>query len=175
MTLRPVVFLGLASALLAACNNSDDAAPEQEVAAPAPVLTPAPRATAAPDGTALQASSWNVNESAEGGSATFGEAATEPRLAINCQAATGTLTLSMAGTADGPQAWRLDAGGEAARIDMAPTDGELAQMTAEIEGSLAIFHAFSTVGEIVTLTSPEGERMQFPTHPGISRVLDACS
>lgn len=175
MRLRPVVFLGLATALLAACNDSDDAAPADEMTAPAPVLIPAPQATAAPDGTALVAGSWDVNESAQGARAQYGDGISQPVLGIHCDAQTGALSLALASPPNGEEAWRLDAGGEAARLDMSPTtDGSNAIM-AEIEGSLAIFHAFSTVGEIVTLTSPDGEKMQFPTHPGISRVLDACS
>ena len=82
------------------------------------------------------------------------------------------MTMTVASSSQTPEAWRLDAGGEAARVDMAPVDGGL---SAEIDPGLAIFHAFSTPGEVVVLTNPTGERMQFPTHPGISRVLDACS
>ena len=172
MTLRHVLTLGLTAALVAACNNSDDAEMADDTAQPEPVLTQAPQPTAAPDGTALVAGSWSVNENPEGGLASFGEAGGAPSLAINCERISGTMTMTVASTSQTPEAWRLDAGGEAARVDMAPVDGGLA---AEIDPGLAIFHAFSTPGNVVVLTNPTGERMQFPTHPGISRVLDACS
>jgi len=176
MKLVHVLALTLTAASLAACNNSEDAAPEEEVAAPEPVLTPAPTPTAAADGTALVAGSWNVNEDAQGGSAYYGQPDTSATLAIECDRMLGTVTLAIASSATDPQAWRLDAGGEAARIDMMPdAAAELPYLEADIEPSLAIFHAFATPGEAVVLTSPDGERMQFPTHPGISRVLNACS
>ena len=175
MTFRHVFTLALAGALVTACNSSEDAEMAEDAAQPKPVLTQAPQPTTAPDGTALMTGGWRVNENAQGGTAMFGGEATEPDLTIDCEASTGTVTLRMARTADGPEAWRIDAGGEAARIDMTPKGGELPQITAEIDGGLAIFHAFSATGGIVSLTSPEGETMQFPTHPGISRVLDACS
>ena len=170
MQLRDVLVLSIATVLVAACNNSDDA--EETAAAPEPVLTPAPQPTAAPDGSALVAGRWNVNETAQGGSAVFGEEGAAPALSINCEAISGTVTLDLASSSQTPEAWRLDAGGEAARVDMAPVEGGL---SAEIDPGLAIFHAFSTPDQVVALTSPTGERMQFPTHPGISRVLDACS
>ncbi|WP_338244019.1 hypothetical protein [Aurantiacibacter hainanensis] len=173
MKLRHVLTLSLATVLVAACNNSDDADGADEVAAaPEPVLTQAPQPTAAPDGTALVAGRWNVNESAQGGSATFGEDGAAPALSINCDTLSGAVTLDIASASQTPETWRLDAGGEAARIDMAPVEGGL---SAEIEPALAIFHAFSTPDQVAVLTSPTGERMQFPTHPGVSRVLDACS
>lgn len=175
MQFRHVMSLGLAAVALAACNSREDVKEAEEVAQPEPVLTSAPQATAAPDGTALMPGSWTVNENAQGGVAMFGEANTEPSLSIDCQAASGTVTLALSIEASEPQAWRLDAGGEAARIDMAPVQGPMPVLAAEIEPSLAIFHAFGNAGEVVTLTAPSGERMQFPTHPGISRVLYACS
>ncbi|GAA5052220.1 hypothetical protein GCM10023208_12860 [Erythrobacter westpacificensis] len=172
MKLAHVLTLPLATLALAACNNSDDAAPAEEVAAPEPELTPAPVATAAEDGTALMAGTWNVRETPEGGSAVFGEEGAAPALSFNCDAMSGTVTLDVASSSQTPEAWRVDAGGEAARLDMAPVEGGL---SAEIEPGLAIFHAFSTTGQVVSLTNATGEKMQFPTHPGISRVLDACS
>lgn len=171
MQLRDVLALSIATALVAACNNSDDAA-DETAEAPEPVLTQAPQPTAAPDGSALVAGRWNVNESAQGGSAVFGEEGAAPALSINCETISGTVTLEIASSSQTPEAWRLDAGGEAARVDMAPVEGGL---SAEIDPGLAIFHAFSTPDQAVALTSPTGDRMQFPTHPGISRVLDACS
>lgn len=172
MTLRSLIVLGLCAASLSACNNSDDAVSQDEVAAPAPVLTPAPQATVAADGTALETGTWIVTEDATGARAAFGEAGQPSKLAINCETISGTVTLDIAGASQTPEAWRIDAGGEAARLDMSPVEGGL---TAAIEQSLAIFHAFSETGGVFVLTNPMGARMQFPTHPGISRVLDACS
>ena len=172
MTLRHILTLSLASALLAACNNSDDAEMADDTLQPEPVLTQAPQPTAAPDGSALVAGGWTVNENPDGGRAQFGDDGGAPSLAITCDRLSGTMTMTVASSSQTPEAWRLDAGGEAARVDMAPVEGGL---SAEIDPGLAIFHAFSTPGEVVVLTSALGERMQFPTHPGISRVLDACS
>ncbi|MGB3795585.1 MAG: hypothetical protein WA957_04700 [Alteraurantiacibacter sp.] len=172
MTLRHLISLSIAGALIAGCNNSDDAEMADDAAQPEPVLTQAATPTAAPDGTALVAGNWSVNENPDGGRAGFGEAGSEPVMAIDCQRISGTITLTVASTSQTPEAWRLDAGGEVARVDMAPVEGGL---SAEIDPGLAIFRALSTPGEVVALTSPLGETMQFPTHPGISRVLDACS
>lgn len=173
MKLRDALTLSLAAALVAACNNSDDAdGAEEAAAAPEPVLTQAPQPTAAPDGSALVAGRWNIGESAQGGTASFGEDGAAPALSIDCEAISGTVRLEIASSSQTPESWRLDAGGEAARVDMTPVEGGL---SAEIDPGLAIFHAFSTPDQVVSLTSPTGERMQFPTHPGISRVLDACS
>lgn len=172
MQIRHVLLAACASVALVACGSSDDVDTAEEVTAPEPVLTPAPTPTAAPDSTALVAGSWTVNQSAEGGFAAYGEEGANPALRINCDRASGAVTLSLGRAASGDEAWRIDAGGEAARIDMVPVAGGL---TAQIEGSLAIFHAFSNADEVVVLTSPTGERMQYPTHPGISQVLYACS
>ncbi len=169
MMFRPAIALVFSASLLAACGN--DAETGDQAAAPEPVLTPAPEPTTAPDGTALVEGRWEVNENPQGGVASFG-ADGDPSLAINCERISGTVTMDIASSSQTPEAWRLDAGGESARVDMAPIEGGL---SAEIEPGLAIFHAFSNPGEVVKLTSPLGETMQFPTHPGISRVLDACS
>ncbi len=176
MKFRHAFTLALVAASLAACNDSEDVSEDPAANQPEPVLTSAPTPTAAPDGTALVTGSWDVNENPQGGAAYFGEPETDATLAIECDRLSGTVTLAIASDATEPQAWRIDAGGEAARIDMVPRDSAmLPYLEAEIEGDLAIFHAFATPGEVVVLTSPDGERMQFPTHPGISRVLDACS
>lgn len=174
MNFRMIAVIAAAGVALAACDSSEDVEAPEEVATPAPVLTTAPVPTAAPDGTALVPGVWTVNQNPEGGFAVFGEEGVPPALRIDCQRTTGVVSLTLARTASGPEAWRVDAGGEAARIDMTPSP-VAGQVTAAIEGSLAIFHSFSNAGEIVVLTSPEGERLQFPTHPGISQVLYSCS
>ena len=172
MKFRHCVILSLTAALLAACNDSEEEVAGPEAARPAPIITPAPTPTAAPDGTALVAGAWNVSEDAGGARAVYGEAGAAAALTLACDRMGGELTMELASAAQAPEAWRLDAGGEAARIDMNPVDGGL---SAAIAPGLAIFHAFSTPGQVVVLTSPSGERMQFPTHPGISRVVEACS
>ncbi|MFB0610981.1 hypothetical protein [Aurantiacibacter poecillastricola] len=171
MKLRDVLALSLGAAMVAACNSGEDSV-VAEAEEPAPVLTPAPTPTAAPDGTALVAGSWDVNENPDGARAVFAENGGEPKLAIICDRMSGTVTMDIASSSQTPEAWRVDAGGEAARLDMAPVDGGL---SAEIDPGLALFNAFSTQNEVVALTSPTGDRMQFPTHPGITRVLTACS
>lgn len=171
MMFRRLMILGLGAAVLTACNNADDTT-EDEVAAPPPVLTPAPTPTAAPDGTALVAGGWTVGEHAQGARAVYGEEGGAPKLTISCDRLSGVVTMDMASSAGAPEPWRLDAGGEAARIDMAPGG---AGLVAEIEPSLAIFHAFSVPGNVIVLTSPAGEPMQYGTHPGITRVLEACT
>ena len=172
MKFRHCIILSLTAASLAACNDSEDVVAGPEGAQPAPVLTPAPTPTAAPDGTALVAGAWNISEDAEGARAVYGEGEGAPPLTLACDRMSGALTMTLASAAQAPEAWRLDAGGEAARIDLNPVEGGL---SAAIEPGLAIFHAFSTPGQAVVLTSPSGERIQFPTHPGISRVVEACS
>ena len=82
------------------------------------------------------------------------------------------MTITRAEAAQSAQAIRLDAGGQAVRLDLAPADGGL---VAEIEPSLPIFAAFSAPDTAIALTMPDGTRMQYPTHPGIRRVFEACS
>ncbi|MWV28448.1 hypothetical protein [Aurantiacibacter rhizosphaerae] len=172
MPLRRLLVLSIAGTLISGCSNSEDADMADDAARPEPVLTQAAQPTAAPDGTALVAGSWTVKEGPAGGSAVFAEDGQQPALTMSCDSASGTLSMMVASASQTPEAWRLDAGGEVARIDMAPVEGGLA---AEIQPDLAIFHAFAAPGQTASLTSATGEIMQFPTHPGISRVLDACS
>ncbi|RPF70745.1 hypothetical protein [Aurantiacibacter spongiae] len=169
---RTTVLTGLA--LLAACNRSDE--PADDVAsAPEPVLTTAPTPTRAPDGTAYEAGSWQVKEDAGGAMALYGEAQTEAHLTIACDRATNTLTLALASDASAPEAWRIDAGREAARLDMVPRDGQLPELEARLSPSAPVVRAMTMPGQSIVLTDPAGQKSQFPTHSGISRVLDACS
>ncbi len=165
----------LAVVALAACNASEEAGEEQAASAPEPVLTPAPTATAAPDGTALVDGTWNIGEDASGVRALYGPPNTEATLALTCDRGSHAMVITLASTAAAPEAWRLDAGGEAARIDMAPTGGELPQVSAQLDQGLAIIHALAEQGRVFRLTSPAGQPFQFPTHPGIRRVIDTCS
>ncbi|KLE32529.1 hypothetical protein AAW01_00180 [Aurantiacibacter gangjinensis] len=173
--MKATLFVSLAALAVAACGDTQESETMTETAQPAPVLTPAPIPTVAADGTALVPGAWTVNENASGGFATYGVEGEDPSLTFDCETATGTVTMTLSRQASAMEAWRLDAGGEAARIDMMPVDGPFPLVAASIEPSLAIFHAFSEPGQTVTLTSPEGAPMQFPTHPGISRIMQACS
>ena len=164
--------------MLMACNQSADepaATPQQaEAAAPAPVLTTAPTPTAAPDGTALVAGVWAISEDGEGARALYAEEGLSPSLQLECPRGAFAVTLFVANGATEPQSWRLDAGGEAARIDLAPTTQPAQGLSAAVDQGLGIINALGAEGESFTVTSPDGQRLQFPTNPGIRRVIDAC-
>ena len=179
MPLRRALIMTFATCLLAACNSSESAdglsEEAQPVSVPEPVVAPATQPASVVDGTTMAPGNWTVNQNAQGGFAMFGELGADPSLTFDCEIATGVVTLTMARQADAMEAWRLDAGGEAARIDMTPVEGPLPLVAAQIEPSLAIFHAFSDPAGEVFLTSPEGIVTQYPAHPGISSILTACS
>jgi hypothetical protein len=171
--LRHLPLLACATVLLAACNSAEDSA-DEAVTAPTPELTVAAVPTAAPDGTALVPGAWAVTEDASGASATFGEPGGAPAMTIACNTKTRAVTLTRVGAATAPEAYVLEAGGQAARLDMVPSaDG--AGMSAAIEPALPIFAAFSDPASAIALTSPAGEKLQYPSNAGIRRVLDACS
>ncbi len=173
MNLRHLTLLACTAALLAACNSAEDTA-QEPAAPPAPTLTTAAVPTAAPDGTALVPGAWTVAEDAAGATAVFGEVGAAPALTLACNLQTRAVTLTRAGVGTGPAAFVLEAGGQAARLDMVPSaDG--AGMTAAIEPALPIFAAFSDPATAIALTSPAGEKLQYPANAGIRRVLDACS
>lgn len=177
MLIRPMLLLASATALLAACDSAET--PEEEVAERPPVeFTPAPTATAAPDGTALASGTWDVNEDARGARAVFGEAETGgetgTELMIACDAATREVTLVRMDPATGPASYAIEAGGEIARLDMVPVEEGSGAMMAEIDPTLAVFANFSAPGQIFSFTNEDGMKVQYPTHPGISRVLYAC-
>lgn len=181
--MRPIVetkllFALAACATLAACNSGTDepsTEPQQAVAAqPTPVLTTAPTPTAAPDGTALVAGTWTVTEDALAAKAYFAEEGLSPSLELSCPRGAVAVTMFVASAATEPQSWRLDAGGEAARIDMAPTTQPAPGLAASVDQSLGIITALAATGQTFMLTSPGGQRLQFPTHPGVIRIIDAC-
>ena len=172
MKFRHLIPLACAAALLGACNSGAEETTVDEVAAPAPELTTAPTPTAAPDGTALVPGSWTVAEDARGARASYAADGADPSLTIACDTASSAVTLSLVTVSDAPASYVVEAGGEAARLDMVPADGKV---SAEIEPSLPIFAAFSAPTTAIALTPPEGEKMQFPTHAGLRRVMDACS
>lgn len=170
--LRILVASGVVAGSLAACNAPEPDVSEAAAQAPEPVLTPAPVPTAAADGTTIAAGQWDVNEAASGAQAVFRSDDGTELLALRCDVASGAVTMTIAANEAAAISYRIDAGGEAARLDLSPFDGGL---VAEIEPRLAIFYAFAQPGQVVALTSPAGIRTQFPTHPGIDRVLNACS
>lgn len=172
LPLRSLLILGAASGLLAACNSPEEDVTEAAAQAPEPVLTQAPLATQAPDGTTVATGSWEVNEAASGAQAVFTGDDGSELLGIRCDVASGAVTMNIAAADGVPTSYRIDAGGEAARVDLVPANGGL---VAEIEPSLAIFYAFAQDGQVFALTSPAGMKTQYPTHPGIDRVLSACS
>ncbi|WP_271078287.1 hypothetical protein [Aurantiacibacter sp. MUD61] len=173
----PFCSITVCAILLAGCNSEPEmGGPERAVAeAPAPVLTPGAAATVAPDGTALVPGSWSINEDAMGVRAQYAAVGEQPAVTVTCDPTYDAVTLSVAATAGGPQAWRLDAGGEAARIDMLPSGGVLPELTAQVNQGLAIIQSLADQGGVFMLTSPQGQPSQFPTHPGIRRVLDRCN
>lgn len=174
MQFRSILALAAGPALLAACSDSDTVEPADDAATPAPVLTSTPAPTAAPDGTAIVAGSWTINEDAIGARGSYGQENAEPTLSLTCNSATKMLGMIIASTASEEQAWRLDAGGEAARIDMAPAGEGVPEMVAWLDQNLAIVNALGEQDAAFMLTAPDGAQYQFPTHPGLRRVIEAC-
>ena len=178
MRLRPFLLPAAAPlVLLTACDSAPeqpDNGPQQAmVDAPEPVLTNAPTATAAADGSPLVPGAWSVTEDAEGARALFGREETDATLSLECDTSR-QLTLALESGAEA-ETWRLDAGGEAARIDMVSDGSEvLPYLEAQLDPGLAIVAAMGETGQVFTLTAPDGQRLQFPTNPGIRRVIAAC-
>ena len=96
-------------------------------------------------------------------------------LSLECTPAQKALRLFLYTGATGPETWRLDAGGEAARIDMVITNDQIPEIGAQLNQNLAIIRALGEQGQAFTLTSPQGQPRQFPTNPGIRRIIDSCS
>ncbi|AKQ41819.1 hypothetical protein CP97_06965 [Aurantiacibacter atlanticus] len=160
--------------LLTGCDASEETEPVAKQ--PAAVQTPTPVATAAADGTSLAPGTWDITEDAYGAQAKFGVSPSQNSIIISCKSSVDALTISIRSDSVASEAWRLDAGGEAARIDL-QTDGnpDFPYMVAQIDQGLGIIHALGEQGQVFTLTSPQGERLQFPSHPGIRRVISACN
>ena len=176
LRLPSALMAGAACAMLAACSSEPEMGEAEQavVDAPQPALTTSPMATSAPDGSALVQGEWNVNEDATGVRAQYGVAGMQPSLTVTCDPAYNAVTLSMASSVGTAEAWRLDAGGEAARIDMLPSGGVLPELTAQVDQGLAIINSLADQGQTFMLTSPQRQSFQFPTHPGIRRVIDRC-
>ena len=162
-----------AGALPASCASPED---EEAVARdPSPALTANPVMTQAPDGSPMTPGEWVIGEDALGAHARFGPPASEPVLALECDAGAQVLTLARAGEAAGGQTYILEAGGQRARLDMAPTGGELPMLQAEVNRTMPIFRAFAQPGNAITVTAPDGAVLRLPGAPGIGRVIDACA
>lgn len=175
MQIRTILTLALVPAMLAACNSAEDTG-EDTAAAPAPQLTSTPTPTVDAAGAPLAAGSWSVGESAEGATASFGQSGEEPRIAISCNRAGKQISLLLAGDAGGPQAYMVESGGTAARLDMTPdAEATLPTMRADIAANAPVFGGFVQPGGSITITSPTGEVLRLPASTGIRRVFEACA
>ena len=177
MQFRSAVTLAFAAGLAVGCSSPEETG---DAEAPEPVATqsptPTPTTTNTPtDGQPLAEGEWFIEESASGASAAFGPPQTEAVLLIRCDKPTRTLTLTRAGDAEQAQTYTIEAGGQAATLDMEPVGGPLPTLEAEIDPGASVFSGFTEAGGVITMTSPDGEALRVPTAPGISRVFEACS
>ncbi|TIX50473.1 hypothetical protein [Alteraurantiacibacter aquimixticola] len=175
MNMRFVAPLACAAALLSACSSADEPAEEAAPETPAPVLTNSPTPIAAPDGSPLAPGSWSINESASGASATFGQADTDPLVNITCNRESNGLTLSINTPKLGSQAWVIEAGGTAARLDTMSNGEVVPYQVAAIALDAPVFGGFVQPGGTIEMTGPAGEVIRLPTAPGIRRVFEACA
>lgn len=173
MQFRTAFTLALAAGLASSCSSEPEGA--EEAAVPEPVLTQSPVPTAAPDGSPLTPGSWNISENAEGTTAMFGEQATEADLSLTCNRASGAVTLTLASSNAEADTYIIEAGGQAASLDMQSTGGELPQMTAEIEPAAPVFQGFTQENGVITISSADGsDVLRVPSAYGIYRVFAAC-
>ena len=156
-------MLGCSAALLAGCNSAEEAA-----APPDPTL-----AAVAAESAALVPGNWLLSEDAAVVAAEFGMPGSAPLITLMCDIPSKTVSLWRNGAGTAPAAFVLEAGGQAARLDMMPTADGMA-MTAAIASALPIFAAFSAGDSAFAITSPAGEKSQYPTFAGIDRVISAC-
>lgn len=159
----------LTATALAAC--SQEAA--DQTPAPTPSLTTQALPTQAADGGPLEAGEWLIEETGSGASARFAEKGGADALALVCDRANRTLSLSRAGTAAQPQRFRITAGAQKADAMMAP--GGALGLSAAVDGSQPIFVAFADPAGVIELTGPGAAALRVPGHPGIGRVLAACA
>lgn len=169
MRVRPALPIALAA--LAACSQQAD---DQAAApTPSPSLTTQALPTQAADGTPLTAGQWLIEESAGGASAAFREANGTNALVLVCDRPNRALSLSRAGAAGQPERYRITIGAQKADVMLAP--GGAAGLSALVDRSQPIFAAFADPAAVIELTGPGGPPLRLPGHPGISRVLAACS
>lgn len=171
MTLRPVLpLLALAAFSLAACSRSDDEpAPE-----PSAIITQQAVPTVAADGTPFTPGRWDVGEDASGATATFTSDA-GALLVMRCERATRVLSLTRPGAATAAQTVRIDTSALKADVSMTPRTEAPAGLYAAIDPLQPIFTAWSDPAAKIVLTAPGAATLTVPGHPGISRVVTACS
>jgi len=172
MRLRPALPIAAAALALAACSPQND---DETTAAPtpSPTLTTQPLPTAAPDGTPLAVGEWLVEETGAGATATFREQTGGNALVLACDRASRTLSLNRAGSATEPQRFRITIGTQVADVMLAP--GSELGLTAQVDRAQLIFAAFADPAAIIAISGPGTMPLRLPGHPGISRVLAACS
>lgn len=169
---RPTLPIAVAVLALAACSQQGD---DESAAAPTPTpaLTTQALPPVAPDGTPFATGEWLVEESAAGASATFREPDGANALALACDRASRTLSLNRAGSATDPQRFRITIGAQMADVVLAP--GGPAGLTAAVDGTQAIFAAFTDPAAVIDIAGPGATPLRLPGHPAISRVLAACA
>lgn len=177
---RMLLTAAAALVALAGCSRGEEEDGADTLAAPTPELTGNPVMTEAPDGSPMTPGEWVIGEDANGAQARFGPPASEPVFAMECDTASQSLTLTRAGgveegAAETEQSYILEAGGERARVAMAPTGGQLPMLRAEINRAMPIFANFSQLGNVITVTGPDGMVLRMQGAPGIRRVIEACS
>ena len=171
MRVRPALPTALAVVALAACSQqSDDSA---AAPTPTPTLTTHALPTAAPDGTPLAVGEWLVDETAAGAGATFHEQGGANALSLACDRANRALVLNRAGSATMPQRFRITIGAQRADVMLSP-GGDLG-LTAQVDRAQPIFAAFADPAAVIDVAGPGAAPLRLPGHPGISRVLAACS
>jgi hypothetical protein len=158
MRLRPALPLLLVASALAACSPQADEA--------------APSLTQATDSAPLAAGEWLIEETAGGASARFREQGGADALALACDRASRTLSLSRAGTTAQPQRFRITVGAQQADVMMGP--GGALGLGATVDVRQPIFAAFADPAAVIELSGPGLPALRLPGHPGISRVLAAC-
>lgn len=175
MLSRSALIAASAATLLAACSSADEPVAEESPATPAPVMTSTPTPTVAADGSPLAMGSWNINESATGASAAFGEAGSDALLSITCDAASKTLALAVSNSTPGNQTFVVQSGGTAARLDMV-ADGNSAtpRQVAPIAIDAPVFGGFVQPDGTIEISQPGGATLRVPSAPGIRRIFEAC-
>jgi len=161
----------LTTVALGACSQSDEAA----APSPSPSLTTQAVPTVGADGAPLTEGQWSIEETANGASASFGEAGSEPVLRMVCDRTSGTLTLIRIGIGDEPQIYTIAAGDQRAAVQMSPTQTGVAGMLAEVDPAQPIFANFSNPAATIAISAPDVPAVRLPGHTGISRVLQSCS
>jgi hypothetical protein len=156
--------------LLTACNSADDAAPAATAsvaAAPGPAL---PAGTTAP-----APGEWQVTEDGAGVRASFQSPEGKSLLSLTCDMATRAVTMAVASGAPGNQAFVLQAGGTAARLDtVADNNAADPHQAAAIAPDAPVFVGFVQPGGMIDVSQPGGMSLRIPSDSGIGRVFEGC-